>query len=302
MRYIFTAILTASVLFAGVLPSAIAESIYALTVSHRLVSFDSATPGTLTSDFTISGLQNGEALHGIDFRPANSQLYGVSNLNNLYTLNTSSGAASLASSLSTPLNGTAFGVDFNPVVDRLRITSNTAQNLRVNVDTGAAIVDGTLAYAAGDPRFGQNPTIVGSAYSNNVAGATSTTLRDIDSNFDILVVQNPANAGTLTSAGSLGVNTSDLVGYDVSGVTGTPYVSLTAPGAGSSQLYTLNANGSASLVGTIGAGTTIVGLSAAPVSAVPEPATILLIGTGLAGIAAVACRRAKISAREAISN
>src|SRR5688500_2149021 len=101
--------------------SAIAESIYALTVRHRLVSFDSATPGTLTNDFTIAGLQAGETLHGIDFRPANGQLYGVSSVNNLYTLNVTSGAASLASTLSTPLNGTAFGVDFNPVVDRCEL-------------------------------------------------------------------------------------------------------------------------------------------------------------------------------------
>ena len=114
-------VLTASVLFLGALTDVKAEPIYALTESHRLISFDSATPRTLTNDFTISGLQNGEALHGIDFRPANLPLYGVSTFSNLYTLNTFTGAATLASTLSTPLNGTSFGVDFNPVVDRLRI-------------------------------------------------------------------------------------------------------------------------------------------------------------------------------------
>ena len=69
-------VLTTSVLFLGALTDVKAEPIYALTESHRIISFDHATPSTLTSDSTISGLQNGEALHAIDFRPANGQLYG----------------------------------------------------------------------------------------------------------------------------------------------------------------------------------------------------------------------------------
>ena len=38
-----------------------------------------------------------------------------------------------------------------------------------------------------DPNAGTTPTVVGSAYTNNFAGATTTTLFNIDSNLDIVV-------------------------------------------------------------------------------------------------------------------
>ena len=85
------------------------------------------------------------------------------------------------------------------MADRIRITSDSEQNLRVNPDTGmVAAVDGMLAYAAGDINFGQNPNVVGSAYTNSRPTATTTTLYDIDSALDIVVIQNPPNEGVLT--------------------------------------------------------------------------------------------------------
>jgi hypothetical protein len=56
---------------------------------------------------------------------------------------------------------------------------------------------------------------VGSAYTNNFAGASVTTLYGIDSNLDILATQNPPNAGLLNTVGPLGFNASDLVGFDI---------------------------------------------------------------------------------------
>jgi hypothetical protein len=136
-------------------------------------------------------------------------------------------------------------------VDRIRITSNNDGNYRMNPDNGTVIIDNVLTYAAGDPNAGANPNVVGSAYTNSFAGALVTVLYDIDSNTDALLIQNPPNNGTLNTVGPLGVNTSDVVGFDISSATGVFYASLTV--ANSRNLYTINQlTGAATLVGTIG--------------------------------------------------
>ena len=230
--------------------SAHAETIVALTSSNRLVSFDHATPGTTTSIVQVTGLQPSETLLGLDFRPATGGLYALGSTSRLYILDTTTGAARLVGSgaFTPALNGTRFGFDFNPAVDRIRVTSDADQNMRLNPDTGAvAAVDTNLQFAATDPHAGANPNVVGSAYSNNFAGATTTVLYDIDSNVDELLIQNPPNSGTLNTVGALGVDTNDDVGFDISGGTGTAYASL------SNNLYTINLqSGVATLIGAIG--------------------------------------------------
>src|SRR5690242_16914569 len=105
-----------------------ADIVFANTSGGRLISFDSATPGTLLSNVAISGVLGD--LVGIDFRPADNMLYGVGNnagAGSVYRINTATGVAtSILSGFG--LNGTSFGVDFNPVPDALRIVSNAGQN------------------------------------------------------------------------------------------------------------------------------------------------------------------------------
>ncbi|HVF31180.1 MAG TPA: DUF4394 domain-containing protein, partial [Pyrinomonadaceae bacterium] len=111
--------------------------IYGVTTANALVRFDSATPGTVSTIGVISGLQPGESIVGIDFRPSNGQLYGLGSTSRLYTINITNGVATQVGSAGAfTLSGTDFGFDFNPVVDRIRITSNTGQNLRINPDNG----------------------------------------------------------------------------------------------------------------------------------------------------------------------
>jgi Domain of unknown function (DUF4394)/Lamin Tail Domain len=242
--------------------------IYGVTTTNNLVSFSSASPGTTILNVPISGLQSNDVVFDIDFRPANGQLYalgGAGSTGHLYTISLAPGtvgAATLVATLAADptdttnpyvgLSGAAFAIDFNPVADRLRVVSDTHQNLRVNPANGLVTTDDPLAYAAGDLNAGHDPHVLGIAYTNSFAGATNTTLYDIDANFDFLAIQNPPNNGTLTSVGPFGVDTASGA-FDIAtgldGTTNTAYaVFFTSTFA--TNLYTINLNtGAVMLVG-----------------------------------------------------
>lgn len=267
-----------------------AALVYALTDENDLLSFNSSDPATQLSGGAISGLATNDDLIGIDIRPSTGVLYAVGSSGIIYTINTTTFAATQIQQLNNgvsplALSGTRFGFDFNPVADRLRIVSDTEQNLRVNVDTGLTLVDGALAYGTPTP----NPSVVGAAYTNSLPGSGSTALYVLDSRNDALAIQNPPNAGVLTAVGSLTANVSALVGFDIysTGFTNTGYAALQNIAMGISQFYSVNlATGGVSLVGEIGGGDLIDGLA---VVSVPEPATFAMAGFGLA--AALAVRR-----------
>jgi len=256
-----------------------AVPIVALNTNNQLTIFDSATPGVSTLPVAITGIQAGETIVGIDFRPRTGELRGVGLLNGIgtvYTINPSTGGATSVLS-GFALNGTSFGVDFNPVPDALRIVSNTGQNLRITAG-GAGVVntDGTINPAGA--------SVAGSAYSNNINGATTTTLYGIDFGTDQLFIQTPPNNGTLVLVGPLLVDTTELLGFDIAPgpLPQTAFASLTAPNASVSSLYTIDlATGNATLVGTIAGGQPIRGIAVALV--IPEPATLAL--TALAALA-----------------
>jgi hypothetical protein len=271
-----------------------AELIYGLTTGNALFSFDSSSPGAIGGFIGVNGLEAGESLLGIDFRPFNGVMYGLGSNNNLYAINLSNGQANAAkvnaSPFAIPLSGSAFGFDFNPTVDRIRVVSNAEQNLRLNPFTGGVVDgdavtpgiqgDGSLNYLAGDPFFGSAPDVVGAAYTNNFNGAGSTQLFVIDALNNTLALQNPPNAGGLTTIGSLGVDANDLTGFDISGTSGIAYASLNG------SLYTINlGSGAASLVGGIGSTPQIL-----DIAVIPAPGMLGLVG--LAGFLGSRRRRA----------
>jgi hypothetical protein len=277
----FTLILAATL--AAAVP-ADAEGLFGLTFDDRIVTFSSTNPEMILSSRPIMGLAAGESLVGLDLRPATGMLYTLGLSGNLYRLELM-GASYMAMPvmLSAMPMGTAFGFDFNPVPDRLRVVSDTGQNLRINADTGATILDGMISSDTGPVM------LVAAAYTNNVAGATSTTLYAIDAVGDRLVRSTNPNAGLYTGLNLMGMpfgplgftfTTANAVGFDVSGSTGIAYANV------DSLLWRIDLmSGAATALGIVGAGPL---RSIATGAVVPEPGTwaMLIAGFGLVGAAA----------------
>ncbi|MEO3977211.1 DUF4394 domain-containing protein [Streptomyces sp. CAU 1734] len=189
-----------------------------LTTDQRLVEFAVDKPSKAVPRGAVNGLSGDTALIGIDYRVQNLKLYGVGDRGGVYTLDPANARAVKVSQLTVGLTGTRFGVDFNPAANRLRVVSDTGQNLRHNIDdtTGplGTIADGTLTNPTTPPSAAQGVTAA--AYTNNdLAAATATTLFDLDTLTDRVVLQSPANTGTLAPTGGLGTDAGPDAGFDI---------------------------------------------------------------------------------------
>ncbi len=203
------------------------------------------------------------SLVGIDYRPQDGLLYGVGNGGGVYTLNTSTGAATAVSNLGVPPAGfVAFGVDFNPVNGLLRVVSDSGLNLRH--DVVAHVTTGDTALSA----LG----VTGIAYTNNDTSLTTgTTLFDIDTNLDQLAIQSPPNTGVLVATGNLGVNADLNAGFDIYSSLDNTGVSVGSIGfatlsvAGQYGLYSVNLlTGHADPIGQFPAGTVVSDVAVQP--------------------------------------
>ncbi len=237
-------------------------AVFGVTADGRLIAFREFAPQFALDVGPIVGLVGDARLVGIDFRPATGQLYGLGDAGGVYTVQTTNAVATLQSQLDVALNGTSFGVDFNPTVDRLRVVSDTGQNLRINVATGATIVDGSLAYT------GTASGITAAAYTNNDADPnTATTLFDLDSMLNQVVIQAPPNGGMLNATGLLGADAALDAGFDIySSVQGGTTVDLRALATlkvgSDTNLYAISLlSGAASLRGTFAAANQVIAIA-----------------------------------------
>ncbi|WP_454803135.1 DUF4394 domain-containing protein [Mucilaginibacter phyllosphaerae] len=213
---------------------------YAVSTNNELVIFNPTNPAPVVK--AITGMAGGENVLGMDFRPVNGQLYVLGSTSRLYTINASSGVATAVGTapLTTLLSGTEFGFDFNPTVDRIRVVSNTGQNLRLNPNDG-------LVAAIDLPLNPGTASVTAAAYTNNFAGATTTTLFDIDTQTNMLYIQTPPNDGVLVAVGALGVTASASNGFDIGSTSGTAYALLTVGGV--TKVYTINLTTGAATAG-----------------------------------------------------
>ncbi|MEO5907475.1 MAG: DUF4394 domain-containing protein [Saprospiraceae bacterium] len=181
-----------------------------LSANNEIVKFSSGPPAKELAVTPIIGLDSGEMMLAIDYRPRTGKLYGVSSASKLYYIDIYSGlAGSVAKEPFKPvIQGSTVGFEINPIDDRARIVTDDDQNLRLNVETGEVIaVDANLT-----------PSLVALnsiAYANSVSSGLVSpyTLYGLDmSEGKLYRVAN--NAGTLSPVGSTGVDILSEGGFD----------------------------------------------------------------------------------------
>ncbi len=196
----------------GLAAPASAATVVGLKDGKSLVLIDTDTK-RVTKTVKLDG---GAALVGIDVRPSNGMLYGVTPTGDIVTIDAKTGKWEKKSTLSEKLPANAtITIDFNPVADRMRILTSTGTSLRVNVDDGKATVDGALKYADTEPSKGKTPNVQAGGYSNSCAGAKETALYDIDMATMSLMRQAPPNDGILVTIGALGTKVQGPLAFDV---------------------------------------------------------------------------------------
>jgi len=221
--------------------------LFGVNDDDELLEFSNDDDGLEVVERTeIEGLNDDSDVVGADTRSSSGLFYVLGDDGELYTVDADGQATSRGNINDNVQDGTVVppvplpdlddfdlegdddngvGVDFNPTgPNALRIVLEDGTNLRVaftpDGDVAATNVDGPLAYEAGDENEGEEPGVTAAGYTNNPAigegqTATATALYDIDTDLDILVTQNPANAGTLQTVGDLGVDADEVNGFEI---------------------------------------------------------------------------------------
>lgn len=209
-------------------------SFTALTSDNKIVYYNAQNLNAPTTTLNVSGLQTAETLLSIDYRPATGQLYALGSSSRLYLINEQSGlATALGMAPFTPaIASQNASIDFNPTVDRIRLVTDSGQNLRLHPELG------TVVATDGNINGGMNPQIGAVAYTNSMAGASSTMLYDIDFAQDKLYIQMPPNDGGLQEVGDLTVDFMGVGGFDI--IADNSVALAVVKNDTDSRLYTIN--------------------------------------------------------------
>lgn len=236
-----------TVLALGVSSAAFAAPAVGLKGEKTLVWFDTDKPAD-TKTIDVTGV---DTLIGIDLRPSDKKVYGVTKDGSLVTIDLATGAATVAAKLSTTLSpDVKASVDFNPMADKLRIMGADGTNLRADPASGAVTTDGVLAFETGDANAETKPNVVATAYLNSFGKPEKTAMYDIDAS-GLFIQQTKPNDGTLKTIGKLGVDIGATVAFDIQTSESGENTAWLATGG---KLYRVNIeNGSATAVADVDA-------------------------------------------------
>ena len=287
---IYKAILGTSLLVAA--SQVNADTLYGVS-SSSIAVIDTLNLGAV-SYINVSGLAANERLLGVDLRPTDGLVYGLTSQNRLYTLDTMTGAATFKTSLTgASLTGQSIGIDFNPVADfagnaSLRVVTGAGNNYAINANTGvvgntagANIGSGYTAVAYSNSEPGVTPASTGLYYVNT----TTDSLHFLASGFN-----NPAGAGGIQTVGALGVNALSASGFDILG-NGKAYALFNLDdGTLDSQFFFINVMSCSEIYITTLNGT-FNGLTG--VATVPEPTSVAFLLAGMGLMAGVVARRSR---------
>jgi len=208
------------------------ETVFATTRSNQLLRFNAGAPDRIADFRPISGLQPGEQVVGLDFRPSSGKLYALGSAGQLYVIDTATAIAEpVGPGRLRTLAADDVGFHFDPQSDRIRLVTAGGHNLRIDPDNGLPVdgdpitpglqSDSELHYAAGEFQRGTAPQLVAAAAVHRPASGrrpATTTHYAIDRRTRTLVVQGspprafrrlPPESGQLHAVATLALDLGD---------------------------------------------------------------------------------------------
>jgi hypothetical protein len=250
------------------------------SVGDRIIKFDSANPTGTVVTVGATGVA-GQGFGGMDFN-ASGVLYGVTSFgtgfttSNLYTINTSTGAATLVGNTQQ----TYTDLSFNPATGQMQGVTATGGLYNINLANGASSLIGNIS---GLP---SGALLIGLA--TNLAGLNHVHDLATDQMYQVV------GGAAVTMSSTIGIDTNFSQGMTMNYSGGNAWYlgSISSNPSFASEVRLMN--------NATGGTTSILGMwpnngaSGLPqyetgdlaINPIPEPATFAVIGLGLAALAA----------------